>query len=100
MEKVNIYTLAKNCILDIQNFNNYFNSVYAKDNPVNIKEQDKNSLKLFCDSISNEANIISLCEDFYFCYSIAQISKEFDLLKITKSGVLNIELKNSFKIIF
>lgn len=95
MEKVNLLTLSKNCILDIESFNRYYNSVYARNCEVDIKEQDKNSLKNFCDFVINYCKNVSLFSGFYFCFSIAQISKEFDILKITKQGILNIELKGS-----
>lgn len=95
MERVNLLALSKNCILDIESFNRYFNSVYARNCEVTIKEQDKNSLKNFCDFVMSQCGDVSLFSDFYFCFSIAQISKEFDILKITKRGVLNIELKGS-----
>ena len=47
MERVNLLALSKNCILDIESFNRYFNSVYARNCEVTIKEQDKNSFKKF-----------------------------------------------------
>ena len=95
MERVNLLSLSKNCVLDIESFNRYFNSVYARNCEVDIKEQDKNSLKDFCDFVWSRCEDVSLFSDFYFCFSIAQISKEFDILKITKQGILNIELKGS-----
>ena len=49
MERVNLLSLSKNCVLDIESFNRYFNSVFARNCEVDIKEQDKNSLKDFCD---------------------------------------------------
>ena len=41
-------------------------------------------------------NCVSFLDGFYFSYTIAHISKEFDLLKISGDGecVLNIELKS------
>ncbi len=34
-------------------------------------------------------------EDFYYGYEVPQLNKEFDLLKVTKESVLNIELKGT-----
>ena len=56
-------------------------------------EQDKYK------KIKNQAEIklleieISKLDNFYYSYTIPHIGKEFDLLKIDKSCILNIELK-------
>ena len=75
MEKVNLLTLSKNCILDIESFNRYYSSVYARNCEVDIKEQDKNSLKNFCDFVINYCKDVSLFSGFYFCFSIFIIVK-------------------------
>lgn len=41
---------------------------------------------------------ISHLDGFYVSYSIAQIGKEFDLLRFGKDYILNIELKSELKI--
>ena len=39
---------------------------------------------------------INIFNDFHISYSIPQIGKEFDLLRITEKNILNIELKSEF----
>lgn len=59
----------------------------------NFKSYEIESLKSLVD------NILKYCEmhylvDYFFSYSIPQISKEFDLLRICSQYVVNIELKS------
>ena len=43
----------------------------------------------------NEEDLVGLLEGFYVSYRIPRVDKEFDLLRITPSSVLNVELKSS-----
>ena len=48
------------------------------------------------DRCAGEGNWVRFLDGFYFSYTIAHVSKEFDLIKISEDGncVLNIELKS------
>jgi len=72
-------------------FNNYL-SFFG----VSLKEGEKEDLKSFVDKI--RANIASFkeLEGYYLGFKIPQISKEFDILRIGKKSVINVELKNEF----
>ena len=72
-------------------FNNYL-SFFG----VSLKEGEKEDLKSFVDKI--RANIASFkeLEGYYLGFKIPQISKEFDILRIGKESVINVELKNEF----
>lgn len=52
------------------------------------------SLRLFVSKLVEEGVQIEVLDGFFMGYKIRQIGKEFDLLKITKDELLNIELKS------
>ena len=52
------------------------------------------SLRLFVDRLMNNGVSIEMLDGFFLGFKIPQIGKEFDLLKITESECLNIELKS------
>ena len=69
-------------------FNNYL-SFFG----VSLKEQEKKDLKSFFDRIRTSLKVL---EGYYLGFTIPQISKEFDILRIGKESVINVELKNEF----
>ena len=68
-------------------FNNYL-SFFG----VSLKEQEREDLKSFSDRITN----LKVLEGYYLDFKIPHISKEFDILRIGKESVINVELKNEF----
>lgn len=60
---------------------------------IRFNAKEYKALKYFVDSLNNYVGHSEL-NDFAYSYCIPQISKEFDLLKITDKSVLNIELKS------
>lgn len=60
------------------------------------KRHEFKSLKLFVDKMVEYGLNIQDLEGFYLNYQIPQISKEFDLIKISENYVLNIELKSKY----
>lgn len=61
-----------------------------------VRDHEPEDLKSFVDKI--RANIASFkeLEGYYLGFKIPQISKEFDILRIGKESVVNVELKNEF----
>ena len=59
-----------------------------------VRDHEPEDLKSFVDKI--RANIASFkeLEGYYLGFKIPQISKEFDILRMGKESVINIELKN------
>lgn len=94
MKPTNIYVLSRNESLEITVFNAYYKSLVYKEDKAEIKAQDISVLQAFCDFVYEQSKNIAIFNDFYFCYMIPQISKEFDLLKIRNESILNIELKS------
>lgn len=57
------------------------------------KRQEREDIMRFIDMVTKEADPGEL-NDFYVGYTIPQISKEFDLLRIGRNYILNIEIKH------
>ena len=77
-------------------FNNYL-SFFG----VSLKEREKKDLKSFFDRIRTSLKVLEgyyleVLEGYYLGFTIPQISKEFDILRIGKESVINVELKNEF----
>ena len=72
-------------------FNNYL-SFFG----VSLKEREREDLKSFSDKIRAKITSLKVLEGYYLGFKIPQISKEFDILRIGKEFVINIELKNEF----
>lgn len=61
---------------------------------ITLKTNEINSLISFVTEFENEFSILNF-DDFFLSYTIKQIGKEFDLLRIGENNVLNIELKST-----
>ena len=73
----------------------YLNMLSTRTHKENVKPYEFNTLKSLVECLTKNGASAEMLDGFFFSYSIAQISKEFDLLKI-QPGVkaLNIELKS------
>lgn len=60
---------------------------------IKIKADELNGLETFVDHLKSLKQPIDLYDRYFVGYSIPQISKEFDLLRIDANSVVNIELK-------
>lgn len=69
---------------------------YALEEGLTVKCQrhEIQSLKALVDCLTDKRCSIDSWEGFFYNYIIPQIGKEFDLLKISRNKVLNIELKS------
>ena len=63
-----------------------------------LKKHEIRNLHSLCDILKHHGCKIKDLDGFYVGYTIKQISKEFDLLRIGKDFVLNIELKSELKV--
>lgn len=93
MRPVNLYLLTRN-----QNRNTYTpfeNILSARHERVPIKEHEFQSLRHLVDILWQQGVTIPEMDGFFYSYTIRQIGKEFDLLKVcVNCKVLNIELKS------
>ena len=61
----------------------------------NLKEHEFEDLSKLCEILKNAAMFAPhIFENYYINYEIAQIGKEFDILRIGENSVVNIELKS------
>lgn len=93
MKSINLFLLTRNKNLEI--CSEYENVVSGREKRLKIKEHEYKSLCGLIEELGKCHLKISDVDGFHFSFSISQISKEFDLLKIKKDKkVLNIELKS------
>lgn len=60
-----------------------------------IKKQEFEDLSKLCEILKNAAMLAPhIFENYYINYEIAQIGKEFDILRIGENSIVNIELKS------
>lgn len=64
---------------------------------VSLKERELEDLKSFASKINSiYPTCLRILERYFLGFKIPQISKEFDILRIGKESVINVELKNEF----
>lgn len=93
---MNAINLAILCMgKKLQNFCEYKNSLTQLYKDKKIKNDEVETLIEFVKALSSEITKMSDLDYFFYGFSIPQISKEFDLLKIYEDGpIINIELKS------
>lgn len=64
-----------------------------------LKRHEIRNLSSFCSIMQTEGCCIANFDGFFVSYSIAQIGKEFDLLRFGPDYILNIEIKSELKIV-
>lgn len=63
-----------------------------------LKSHEIRTLRSFCDIMCSYGCSLSVFDGYYVSYAIAQIGKEFDLLRFGNDLVLNIEIKSELKV--
>lgn len=91
MRSVNLYMLTRNIG---ENFTKYEKALSLRETEIKPKEKEFWSLRKLVDELQINGLKIEEFDDFYFSFSIPQIGKEFDLLKIGDKKIVNIELKS------
>lgn len=89
MNTINLKTLANTCDDDYA-----LELIKKRYQLEDIKEVEKEGIVKLVQELHLCDNRISYFDGFYLNYRIKQINPEFDLLKYTKEGILNIELKS------
>ncbi|MBQ7347687.1 MAG: DUF2075 domain-containing protein [Clostridia bacterium] len=95
MKPINLYTLTRPLQKNPNIISQFEQHLSKRTDEQRIKEREIWTLE----KLANQLYIllgISPLEGFYYSFKIPQIAKEFDLIKITKDIVLNIELKSEF----
>ena len=91
MNAINLYFLSR--IEDREEFALYEKRLSMRPQLLSVREHERASLASFVSYASASGASLQDFDSFYYNYSIPQIGKEFDLLKITPNYILNIELK-------
>ena len=95
MERINLYALYKIALnLDLEVANSLSNKLQDVDY-IKLQIHEYTSLDTLIEQLAKTPNDLQYLRDFNFGYKINQIGKEFDLLKVSDEGILNIELKSS-----
>lgn len=93
MDAINLYVLCQ--AIDLDNFGDYKDTLTKSGNSLAVKKEEIITLKSFLSELLSRKIQMSYLDNFIYGFSIPQISKEFDLLKIYENGpVINIELKS------
>lgn len=95
MLPINIFILS--CINDPDMFSQYEQLLSKREEFHLTKSHEQISLQVLVKNLCLNNITITALNGFYFSFTISQISKEFDLLKIAadQSFILNIELKSN-----
>ncbi|MCR5100130.1 MAG: DUF2075 domain-containing protein [Butyrivibrio sp.] len=93
MKAVNLYTISRDTSDDIRKL--YIQSLCAKEKIDKVRSEELEMIGAIAQEFLNR-NCEKYCFNYWFySFSIPQIGKEFDLLKIAgKKAVINIELKS------
>ncbi len=93
MRPVNLYLLTRD--IDKKTYTEFENILSARHERMPVKEHEFHSLQKLVDMLCEKGVTIAQLDGFFYSYTIRQIGKEFDLLKISVDNrVLNIELKS------
>lgn len=95
MKPVNLYEFSKSFFLPEQPLTVYERFDSKRNKNIPIKSREIETIKK-CISLLYEFVDLQNWDGFYYSFSIPQISKEFDLLKLGNDKILNIELKSEY----
>ena len=92
MKSLNLFALTR--VNDVGTFYNFEKQLSGREIPLKAKAYEMQCIIEFVNSLRNVGALIENFDGFYHSYVIQQIGKEFDLLRIGYSGIINIELKS------
>lgn len=91
MKSINLFSFTR---IPTEYASEYLNMLSDREQKMKVKPHEFETVKQLVSALDIQAVSLSCLDGFFFAYSIHQIGKEFDLLKIEKDKlVLNIELK-------
>lgn len=91
MKPIQIYTLTR--IADPEGMERLERQMSKRKGYLKIKEWETAGLRALCDNLFARAPETASYE-FYYSFTMPKLGKEFDLLRIAKNCVVNIELKS------
>lgn len=90
---VNLYDLACAAFLSIDDYRKYEKIQSQREKATHLGEREKKSLSILVSLLHIHLGYRYFA-NFFYSYFIPHIGKEFDILKIGKDSILNIELKS------
>ena len=92
MKAINIYTYSR---IKEDLATEFINTLSQRKKKIKIRTYEFSAIKCLVEQLINIGTDIKCFENFFMSYTIEQIGKEFDLIKIGENNlVLNIELKS------
>ena len=95
MYPIDLFLLSKTKPLNNDEFNKYLKNISKSKREIKVRDYERDNLYQLINLLSTNFSLMTL-NGFYYSYTIDQIGKEFDLIKISKDFVLNIEVKSEF----
>ena len=92
MNAVNLFKLTR--VHDTNTFFAFEKQLSGRENLLRVKEREMYSLIRLVDILFSCGAGYETFSDFYYSFEVPQIGKEFDLLRINKNEIINIELKS------
>lgn len=90
MKRVNIQSIFQAA----SGLNDRLKTQYFEMFQIEPKEIELEGLQILCEELSEKTDDASIFDNYFFGYTIPQISKEFDLLRLDNHSIVNIELKS------
>ena len=94
MRPINLYLFTRPSFDDSSVFPAYEQHFSDREKPLQYNKREYATLKRFVNLLVDQNLDLSKLDGFYYSFSIPQIAKEFDLLKISDTHIVNIELKS------
>ena len=91
MKALNLYLLTRN--IEDKDIPVYETVLSGREEAVKFRPEEIETINRLVDCISDKVSLKEL-DGFFYSFTIPQIGKEFDLLKIGDNRVVNIELKS------
>lgn len=92
MHAVNLYMLTRDVDGEIKSL--YEKALSQRDDKIKIREEEYEIIRSIIKNLVFCRMNTKGLEDWFYSFTIPQIGKEFDLLKIGKNYIINIELKS------
>jgi hypothetical protein len=93
LKTINLFLLIQ--ALDSNKISDFENALSGRKNIKNCKMEELTTVAVFVDELIEIGAKIKDLESFFYSFTIPQISKEFDLIKVYKDDlIVNIELKS------
>lgn len=92
MKPINIFSLTR--LPFIEHMPRFEQHLSHREKPLSVKSNEIQTLCSFVEQLLRWGHNNHVMDDYYYSFQIPKIDKEFDLLRIGKDYIINIELKS------